>query len=269
MRLKRICSTEEKFEFMLSELENKLISRQYKPKIINEAFERIRKIPREEALKRVEKTQNEREVFPITFHPGMPSISKIVQKHHKVMISQSNILKRCFPKPSLVAYRRSKNLKDEVIRAKVNSKRRSNRTFKGYRACGQGCPICWHSPTATHHTCFKTKQTWAINSSLNCNSTNVVYKLMCKKDPEWVYIGETRRRLRDRIQEHIRNIKRNIGDIGNHFNLRGHSIADLVVVAIERVNHRNPKKRDGLRKVRESLWIDRYDAVEFGSNTRD
>ena len=92
---------------------------------------------------------------------------------------------------------------------------------------------------------------------------------MCKKDPEWVYIGETRRRLRDRIQEHIRNIKRNIGDIGNHFNLRGHSIADLVVVAIERVNHRNPKKRDGLRKVRESLWIDRYDAVEFGSNTRD
>ena len=68
---------------------------------------------------------------------------------------------------------------------------------------------------------------------------------------------------------HIRNIKRNIGDIGNHFNLRGHSIADLVVVAIERVNHRNPKKRDGLRKVRESLWIDRYDAVEFGSNTRD
>ena len=75
--------------------------------------------------------------------------------------------------------------------------------------------------------------------------------------------------MRDRIQEHIRNIKKNIGDIGNHFNLRGHSIADLVVVAIERVNHRNPKKRDGLRKVRESLWIDRYDAVEFGSNTRD
>ena len=60
-----------------------------------------------------------------------------------------------------------------------------------------------------------------------------------------------------------------MGDVGAHFNLRGHSTADLMVVAIEKVNHRNPKKRDGMRKVRESLWINRYDAVQFGSNTRE
>ena len=180
------------------------------------------------------------------------------------MISQSNILKRCFPSPSLVAYRRSKNLKDELIRAKVSNKRRSNRTFKGYRPCGQACPICWYSQTATHHTCYKTKQTWEITASLNCNSTNVIYKLVCKKDPEWVYIGETKRRFRDRVQEHIRSIKNKVGDVGAHFNPRGHSTADLMVVAIEKVNHRNPKKRDGMRKVRESLWISRYDAVQFG-----
>ena len=89
---------------------------------------------------------------------------------------------------------------------------------------------------------------------------------MCK---EWVYIGETKRRFRDRVQEHIRSIMNNVGDIGAHFNLRGHSIADLVVIAIEKINLRDPKKRDGMRKVRESLWINRYDAVQFGSNTRE
>ena len=63
MRLKRICSTAEKFNFRLNELKNKLISRQYKPKIIDEAFERIRKISRKDALKRVEKTPQQREAY--------------------------------------------------------------------------------------------------------------------------------------------------------------------------------------------------------------
>ena len=46
------------------------------------------------------------------------------------MIDQSNRLKRCFPQPPLVAYRRGKNLGDHLFRAKISTKRRSTRLKK-------------------------------------------------------------------------------------------------------------------------------------------
>ena len=52
-------------------------------------------------------------------------------------------------------------------------------------------------------------------------------------------------------------------------NLPGHSVADLVVTAIEKVHpSRDNKNIDQLRKIRESYWIEKYDAVELGANTR-
>ena len=49
-RLLRICSMPEQFQQRLEELKNDLLSREYKPKIIEDAFKRIGKITREEAL---------------------------------------------------------------------------------------------------------------------------------------------------------------------------------------------------------------------------
>ena len=84
------------------------------------------------------------------------------------------------------------------------------------------------------------------------------------------YIGETGRRLRDRAQEHRGYINQKVNnEIGSHFNLPGHSVADLVVTAIEKVHpSRDNKNIDQLRKIRESYWIEKYDAVELGANTR-
>ena len=44
--------------------------------------------------------------------------------------------------------------------------------------------------------------------------------------------------------------------------------AFLEVVGIEKINSRHPKYRDWIRKRREKLWINRYDSVRFGANTR-
>ena len=57
------------------------MSRCYKPKIIDDAFKRVAVIDRSEALKRVSKTNEENTVLVTTFHPLMPPISKIVEKH--------------------------------------------------------------------------------------------------------------------------------------------------------------------------------------------
>ena len=55
-------------------------------------------------------------------------------------------------------------------------------------------------------------------------------------------------------------------EIGNHFNLPGHSVSNMRIVGIERVL---PRGEPALRKVRESYWINEYDSVTYGLNTRD
>ena len=100
----------------------------------------------------------------------------------------------------------------------------------------------------------------------------MIYKLTCKHKncKHFVYIGETKRRLKDRFREHRGSIRNKVDTaIGNHFNLPGHSIADLVVEGIEKVISKDPKRIEELRKIRESYWINKYDAVRYGANVRD
>ena len=247
------------------------MSRSYNYKIIKEAFDRVRLIPRSDALKKVEKVPSEREVFALTYHPSLPSVSTTIRKHWSVMTSQNNSLKRCFPKPSMVAYRRAKNLRDHLVKAKTSSNRRSSRLKNGYRPCQGGCRLCWISERTTTHECKRLKKIWTINAPIDCNTENLVYKLQCRKCPEFSYIGETRRRFRDRVQEHRGYIsqKKLQHPVGQHFNQPGHSknpVADLLPIGIERVL---PKGDDLRRKRRETFWIQKYDNIKFGANTRD
>ena len=58
LRIVRIFTHIEDSEKRFSELKSLLISRDYKPRSVDAAIDRARKIPREQALKKVEKSQN-------------------------------------------------------------------------------------------------------------------------------------------------------------------------------------------------------------------
>ena len=267
--LLRLFSSPETFGKRLEDLRLDLLSRKYNAKIIEEAFKRVKQIPREEALKKVVRNkQSEREPCVVSYHPLLPSVAKTIRKHHGVMTEQLQQLKRIFPRPSVVAYKRSKNLGDMLIRAKVSSKRRSQRRKNGFKHCTRVCILCKTSLETKYHECHCTKERWNIQAPINCQTENVVYRLRCKKCPDFVYIGETKRRFCDRIQDHRSAIRQKRLDhpIGSHFNKAGHSVTDLIPLAIERVLPRNDT---ALRKRREKLWINRYDSTTFGSNTRD
>ena len=103
----------------LAELKSMLLERDYKPGIIDAAIEKAKSIPRSEALKKVEnKKEKKRPVFVITHDPRLPSITNIVHKHWRTM-SKDPYLKQVFSEPPLIAYKRPKNIKELIIRAKV------------------------------------------------------------------------------------------------------------------------------------------------------
>ena len=96
-------------------------------------------IPRAEALKKVprEKNQN-RPVFVVTFDPSM------TQTVRRTMV-QDPYLKEVFPEPPLIAFRRQKNIREFLIRAKVPpAPSRPKRALPGMKKCGRW--DVWHAP---------------------------------------------------------------------------------------------------------------------------
>ena len=182
------------------------------------------------------------------------------------MVEESPRLQRCFKKPSRVAYKRSKNLRDILIRAKLPPKK-TQRRIDGFKPCGGMCNMCPFASHTKFHTCNQTKRTYKINSPISCKTCGVVYKITCNKCSKFVYIGETSRPAKRRFYEHHRDAEKH--DLkkpcGPHFNGPGHSPSDMNIVAIERVF---PNHDHYLRRRRETYWINRYQSVDYGANTR-
>jgi len=86
------------------------------------------------------------------------------------------------------------------------------------------------------------------------------------------YIGETKRRLKDRFNEHRRlidtpNLKSNPTSVSEHFlSNPNHSANDLQLIPLELIS----SPRDSIRKAREAHLIDKGKTLEpLGLNKRD
>ena len=77
----------------------------------------MKKIDRKKAIEKVHRDEKEKITSLITkYHPNLPSLSSIIKKHWNVMVKEDSRLKRIFPQPSVIAYKRGKNLKDLLVR---------------------------------------------------------------------------------------------------------------------------------------------------------
>ena len=79
-----------------------------------------------------------------------------------------------------------------------------------------------------------------VTQPFTCISKNIVYGIICKRY-DIIYIGETCRRLADRITEHIRSIRNNFCfPVAQHFNPPSHcSLNDFSVTGIIHFNCSN------------------------------
>ena len=82
--------------------------------------------------------------------------------------------------------------------------------------------------------------TRSITSHIACNTKNVIYMVQCNRC-NLQYIGETKRRLKDRFNEHRRavdktNIKSKPTTVSEHFlSHSNHSHTDIQLIPLERI----------------------------------
>ena len=107
------------------------------------------------------------------------------------------------------------------------------------------------------------KSEWKINQTLDCNVSNCIYLVHCKKEAcKMNYVGETKRIMKFRFAEHRGYDESQ--PTGQHFNSQGHSIADMSVLILEQVRSSDPL----YRKEREKYCIRKFNTYYNGMNTQ-
>ena len=245
--------------------------REYNENLINSAIEKAKKIPRKSALRKVErKNQLRRPVFAVKYDPRLPSITSIQAKHWRAMSSQDQYLSTCFPEPPLTGFKKQKNLRDILIRAKVPepNRLRPKREMKGVFKCGYQCTAC---PYIQEVKDIKSnKFHWKINKNLSCSSYNIIYLIECKKETckrnqNFRYIGESKRPLRNRFADHRGYVVNHVDTATvAHFTSAGHSLSDMTVTLLEQVKNND----ESYRKEREKFFIRKFDTYNCGLNRK-
>ena len=133
------------------------------------------------------------------------------------------------------------------------------------KKCGKGCPAC---PYIKEGKSVKiNNKEWKINKPYDCNSYNVVYAVICKKEKcKNAYLGETKRMLKFRLADHCGYVRNQNLDkaTGEHFSLPGHSLSDLSITVIEQSKRNN----NLYRKEREEYHINRFNTFYKGLNKK-
>ena len=229
-------------------------------------------------MEKVERARGDRPIIlALPYDRRLPHISGILHQHYNLLKERNPEVEQWLTRAPMVAYQRPPNLRDHLVRAKlppVDRRKGAGRgPRQGFRRCGKTrCLCCLYSVESRNHTCSVTGETWRIKECISCQDSNIVYSITCnhragrcKDAPQYVgMVGDTRP-CRDRCTEHrgAVNNKRDTA-VGEHFNLPGHGLEDLIFLPIEKVHSKDPF----VIEARERFWIQKYRVLDSGMNRR-
>ena len=163
--------------------------------------------------------------------------------HYSQKLSHLNFIPRCynfFKAVPIATYRRTSNLSDFLVRANLRNLTHHNQPRGSYLR-GKNCFTYKYSISGgqTSYKFHSTDETRPTTHHNNCNSRNVIYMVQCNSFLQQ-NIGETKRRLKDRFNEHRRPVDNpsNISKsttVSEHFLANDHSANDITRIPLELV----------------------------------
>ena len=130
------------------------------------------------------------------------------------------------------------------------------------RKCNK-CAICPFVKEGKSVQSTSSKCTVDINTSVNCQTKNILYCISCDKC-SLQYIGESERTLKERFSEHKGYVVNNMRNkaTGEHYNQKGHKVSDMKITIIEKIFSSDP----AVRKEREKFFINKFNTKYKGLN---
>ena len=283
LRLKRVCSNDNTFVDRCRDMSRHFIRANYPANIIKDAFNRVYPLDRLELLSprtQTDKLDPNTGILITTFHPFFRECDQIITRNWDIL-DRSSGTRPLMNLNIIRGNRRSKNLRDLLVRARLPRINDQPRTGGNHppnpppnTPCSRpGCRYCARLNRTGSITSNITNKQYNTRSVVTCCSNNLVYCISCLACGKQ-YVGQTKRKLSDRLREHFRNINYNSPThiVGRHFNLPGHrgiTSLETHVLCFVRSNPNNPLSRN-VRIKAELQWIHRLRSfVPKGLNLMD
>ena len=218
------------------------------------------------------KSDEERFFLITTFNPANPNFAEIISKNWDILSTSDDT---AFLSESKIIYgfRRNKNLKDRLCKARVHYDANSSTNTssgdiplplsQGKNFCkNKKCRYCPLLNRSGRVCSTSTGRSYTCLENITCKSDNLVYLITCKKC-KIQYVGQTYRTIAQRFQGHFNDItsERHWKAVGEHFNKPNHqgwSDCEISVLYFCSVNPGKPndinQRALKIRKSMERYW---------------
>ena len=201
LRIRRICSEDQFFDKRVGELRGWLFNRGYKEGEVDQQIDKVRSLDRLELLDRQSKDQGDGRIpLVLTYHPALNRVYDILRDISNILLAGPEH-KKLFQNKIFLSFRRAKNLKDKLVRAKLPNSDDGGLSVKGCYKCNdrKSCQICGLIKEGNSFENSDENRSFTIFSGrYNCNSENVVYLLQCECCRK-KYVGSTKTKFRQRF----------------------------------------------------------------------
>ena len=265
LRARRICSTEDGFKEAAESMIGYFGERGFERRDMEKTYREVLNIKRDEVLEYKAKPENDRVPFVVTFHPRLRKLGNVLHKYFYLLQSNER-LKRSFPQPPMVAFRRLRNLRDMLMHSKL--RREEKEEQKEIRCCnGNRCKCCGILVESEEFEVNGRRHSSRVGGT--CKSSNLIYGVSCRKCKDSWYIGETGMRLNERMNQHRYSIgkfkrgesidKSNDTGLSEHFGNDEHDFdKDAQLHIIENGNWKSVEER----QCKEGFYICKYSTLE-------
>ena len=247
--------------------------RGYPDDVIQKAYEKARQRDHHDLIHGTPppRGKNSRIPLVLTYNPLNPNLMKIIKKNWHIL-HKSPECKELFPDKPMLAFRRNRNLRDNLVRANLLKpiQTEKDRKLRRNKCVTPNCKWCQELKTSTSITCTTTGCTYRGPENINCRVNNVVYILTCKQCNKQ-YIGEMGRPFIERWKEHLYDIKvKRPYPVARHFNENDdHKKATFHAKILSMING-TAERATQRRKYKESRWIQTFKSFQpEGINLRE
>jgi hypothetical protein len=273
LRVKRICTHQADFVENSKMILAHFYRRGYPAELLLKAFKKANDLDRLTLLNPIDRTTEDStpsgdKLFMITtYNPSNPPVRKLVSENWDLLKIRPETLK-IHGSELIVGSRRNKNLRDMLVRARLPKEQPHHDQTEYCNPCKKAdCKYCRKLTVQDHCISHHTERKYSTPHRGSCKSNNLVYLIDCSACG-LQYVGETKRRIQDRLSEHLRdtekyneyqevdNPNRRDTPVAKHFSLPNHSTDNISIQIIEYIKmNKEWESTTQFRRTRELHWI--------------
>ena len=263
IRVRRICSKNADFYKHCTTLASFFEKRGYNKIFLERSIKEVSKITREKLLEETMKVkQDPQMIFVCDWHPNLSRLSTSLKKHFH-LLQNDRKAKKVFTSTPMVAYRRTRTLKNILVKNKLSEDCSSNQNTKTEPCRKPKCRMC--KDIASTDTITNKKKNIKIKAEAggNCQTTNLIYAVICTRHNA-ICVGQTGCSLASRFSKHRHDIKNRPDntEIAEHFH-KGHQEGDMKVMILQTGLSQSQEQREHF----EDRWICRLQSLQHESSS--